>query len=119
MNIFEAFKSNSEEGVDAGKDYVNASFEYGKLKTFQILTYSLSAFTKLLLIGSLLGIGVIFVSVAGAIALGNYLGNIALGHLIVGLFLAFLGFLIYLLRKRIIDKKIISEMSNQFFKSEK
>ncbi|WP_405565003.1 hypothetical protein [Polaribacter sp. Asnod6-C07] len=117
MNIFDALKSNSEEGVDASKDYVNASFEYGKLKIFQILTYSLSAFAKLLLIGSLLCMGLIFMSVAGAIALGNYLGNIALGHLIVGLFLAFLGFIIYLLRKRFIDKKIISEMSNQFFDS--
>jgi len=119
MNILEAFKSNSEEGADVGKKYITASYKYGKLKTFQILTYSLSAICKLFFIGSLLSVGFIFLLIAGAISIGNYLNNISLGYLIIGLLLTFIGLIVYMLRKRIIDKIIISEMSNQFFDSNK
>lgn len=118
MNILESIKNTSEDGVDIGKKYLDASYEYSKLKTFQILTYSLSTLSKLFLIGSLLSAGLIFLSVAGAIALGDYLNNISLGYLCTGLFLIVIGFLIYLLRK-LIDKKIITKMSKQFFDSKK
>ena len=119
MNILEALKSNSEEGVDIGKKYIDASYKYGKLKTFKILTYSLSAICKLFFIGSFLSAGLIFLSVAGAIALGNYFNNISLGYLTIGLLLSFIGLIVYLLRKKIIDKIIISELSQQFFDSNK
>ncbi|PQJ80612.1 hypothetical protein [Polaribacter porphyrae] len=118
MSILESIKSTSEDGVDIGKKYIDASYEYSKLKTFQILTYSLSTLSKLFLIGGLLSTGLIFLSVAGAVALGDYLNNMSLGYLFTGLFLMIIGLLIYILRKRI-DKKIIIKMSAQFFDSKK
>lgn len=118
MSILESIKNTSEDGVDIGKKYVDASYEYGKLKTFQIVTYSLSTLSKLFLIGTLFAAGLIFMAVAGAVALGNYLNNMALGYLSIGAFLMIIGVLIFLFRK-FIDKKIITNMSAQFFDSKK
>lgn len=116
MDILESLKSISEDGVDIGKKYLDATYKYNKLKAFQILTHTASSLTKLFLIGSLLSAGLVFMSVAGAIALGDYLNNIALGYLIVGSILILLGIFIYLMRKYI-DKNIITSMSQQFFES--
>ena len=118
MNILESIKNTSENGVDLSKKYVDASYKYSKLKTFHVSTYFLSTLSKLFLIGSLLSAGLIFLSVAGAIAIGNYLNNMSLGYLFMGLFLMIIGFVIYLLRKHI-DKKIIKKMSILFFDSKK
>lgn len=116
MGIIKSLKSTSEDGVDIGKKYVEACYKYNKLKIFQVLTYSISSLTKLFLVGSLLAVGIIFISVAGAIALGDYLQNISLGYVFVGFSLMTLGFLIYLIRK-VIDKYIIKNIAQQFFKS--
>ncbi|WP_439130239.1 hypothetical protein [Polaribacter sp.] len=116
MDILKSLKDTSEDGFDIGKKYVDVSYKYSKLKVFQILTYSISSLTKLFLIGSLLSVGIIFMSIAGAIALGDYLNNTPLGYLLVGILLMIIGFFIYLLRK-VIDKNIISKMSPQFFET--
>ena len=114
MNILESLKSTSEDGFDISKKYVDASYKYSKLKAFQIVTYALSSLSKLFLIGTLLSAGLIFMSVAGAIALGDYLNNSSLGYLWIGFFLILMGCLAYLFRK-IIDKKIIKTMFPKFY----
>ncbi|MHB0755213.1 hypothetical protein [Polaribacter sp. M15] len=116
MDILKSLKDTSEDGADIGKKYIEASYKYSKLKVFQILTHSISSLTKLFLIGSLLCVGVIFMSIAGAIALGDYLNNTSLGYLLVGFALMIFGFVVYLFRQ-LIDKKIIIKISQQFFKS--
>lgn len=118
MSILESLKKSSEDGVDIAKKYIETSYKYNKLKSFQILAYSLSTIIKLIFIGSLISAGMIFISLASAIALGNYLDNMSLGYLFVGLFLILIGFIIYLLRK-VIEKKVITKMSQQFFDSNK
>jgi len=114
MNILESLKSTSEDGFDISKKYVDVSYKYSKLKAFQIVTYAVSSLSKLFLIGTLLSAGLIFMSVAGAIALGDYLNNMSLGYLCIGLSLLLIGYVIYLTRK-VIDKKIIKTMFPIFF----
>lgn len=116
MDILESLKSTSEDGVDIGEKYIDASYKYNKLKAFQILTYTTSSLTKLFLIGSLLSSGLLFMSVAVAIVLGDYFNNLSLGYLSVGFILLIVGLIIFSLRK-FIDKKIIIKMSTQFFES--
>lgn len=116
MNLFESLINNSEEGMDLGKKYAITSYKYSKLKLFQILTYSISTIIKILFIGSLILSSIIFLAVAGAIAVGDYFKNPSLGYLIVGGSLFLLSLFFLFLRNRI-DKKVISKIANLFFES--
>ena len=114
MDILESIKNTSENGVDIGKKYVEASFEYGKLKAFQLLAYTVSYLVKLFLIGGLLFGGLIFLSVAAAMALGEYFSNILIGYLCVGAFYILLSLITFLSRK-FIDNRLLVRISKQFF----
>ncbi|WP_299670269.1 hypothetical protein [uncultured Polaribacter sp.] len=115
MSVFESVDSSSEDGVEKGKDFINKSYVYYKLKTFHTLTLSLSILVKLILIGGLLTIGVLFFSIALAITLGDYLNSVPLGYLLVGVVFFFIGFIIFLVRKSI-DEQIISKVGSKFLK---
>lgn len=118
MNLFESLIGESEDGLDVGKKYITTSYKYTKLKTFQIFTYSISFIIKLLLIGSLILAGVIFLAIASAVAIGDYYRNPSLGYLIIGLLLFFISLLFFFFRNKI-DKKIIRKIASLFFDSNK
>jgi hypothetical protein len=115
MNILENLSNSADKGTAASKEFVSKSYEYSTLKAFQISALSIAMVVKLLIIGSLLSLGFIFLAFSGAIALGDYFQNVALGYLSVGLCIVVLSFLLYLFRK-VFDKKIITVMSEIFFK---
>ncbi|QCX39179.1 hypothetical protein FF125_12295 [Aureibaculum algae] len=114
MNIFESINESTTNAVKSGENYVKKTEEYLKLKIFQQLSFSLSMLVKIALVGGFIFLGLIFLSIAGAIALGKVLGNIPLGILIVGILLLLFAFIAFLLRKKI-DKTIISKYSKSFF----
>ncbi|QTE23902.1 hypothetical protein [Polaribacter cellanae] len=115
MSVFESLNNSSENGVEKGKKYVDATYKYYKLKAFYALTLSFSTILKLLIIGGLIAVGLLFASIALAITLGNSLENVALGYLsVAGIYILF-GIIFFLLRKSI-DKQIISKMANKFSK---
>ena len=84
MSLFDSLNHNSSEAVDIGKKYVETTKEYYKLKLFQQTTNAFSFLSKMAVIGGLLFLGLIFMTVSGAIALGNALGSIILSCLIIG-----------------------------------
>jgi hypothetical protein len=53
-------------------------------------------------------------ALAGAIAIGEYLGNMSLGYLIMGVLFLLFSFIVYLIRSHI-NSKIISSMADEFF----
>lgn len=106
MSIFESLNNSSNDSLDKGKEYVNKSYEYYKLKAFYILTHSLNTLTKTIFIGGLFSVGMLFFSIALAIFLGNYFNNFSLGFLAVGGIFIFFGLIIFLMRKNI-EKNII------------
>lgn len=110
MNLFESTKM----GVKSGENYLKNSEEYFKLKIFQQLSMSFSLLVKLCIIGGLIFLGVVFIAVAGTIALGNWIGSMVFGVILVGVILLLLAMIAYLLRKKI-DKKIIKKMSKSYF----
>lgn len=116
MNIFESINNTSNKASDIGERYVDKSFEYFKLKIFQQLTYTISMAGKALIIGAVLFIGLILLAVAGAIAIGQALDNVALGYLIVGALFFIIAFIIYKVRY-LIDGKIISKIYVKFYKA--
>ncbi|QOD60293.1 hypothetical protein H9I45_13225 [Polaribacter haliotis] len=115
MSVFESLNNSSDSGVDKGKKYVDATYEYYKLKAFHILSLSFSTIIKLFVIGGLVGTGLLFASIALAIYLGDIFESLSLGYLTVaGIYFLF-GILIFLLRKNI-DSKIISNLADKFSK---
>lgn len=116
MNIFESINNTSEKAADIGERYIDKSFEYFKLKVFQQLTYTISMAGKALIIGAVLFIGLILLAIAGAIAVGEELGNVALGYLIVGVLFFLIAFVIYKIRY-VVDRKIISKIQVKFYKA--
>lgn len=116
MNIFESINNTSNKASDIGERYIDKSFEYYKLRIFQQLTYIISMAGKALIIGAVLFIGLIFMAFAAAIAIGNALGHVSLGYLIVGGLFTLVAFIIYKVR-HLIDGKIISKIQIKFYKA--
>tara|TARA_R110002167_G_scaffold33327_11_gene107085 strand:+ start:1039 stop:1395 length:357 start_codon:yes stop_codon:yes gene_type:complete len=114
MGVIEALKNTSEKAVETGDTYLKKTQEYYTLKVFQQLAISASLFCKMLLIGSFIFLGVIFLSVAATMALGAFLGNVPLGCLIIAAVLFVIAGIVYFFRKKI-DAKIIYKLSEEFF----
>ncbi|MCK7591804.1 phage holin family protein [Subsaxibacter sp. CAU 1640] len=115
-NIFESINNTSDKAVDIGEKYIDDTREYYKLKIFQQLTVSISLVAKALLIGGILFIGLIFLAVAAAIAIGNWMDNMALGYVVVAAILLITGGIVYL-KRAFINRKIIKVLSLKFFNS--
>ncbi len=116
MGLFESINETSGKMTDAGETYVKKSQEYLKLKVFQQISVSISFVTKALVIGSLLLVALFFMSFALALAIGEWLDNLALGYLIIGV-VFLLGCVIAYYKRHIIERKIIKSLSSKFFNS--
>ncbi|WP_439129772.1 hypothetical protein [Polaribacter sp.] len=114
MGLFETF-TNSSDSIEKGKNYIDATYKYAKLKSFHLLSLSISTITKIFFIGVLFIISLLFMSIALAVVLGEYLQSLALGYLIVGGIFLIFGIVIYLLRKKI-DRIIIKILAEKFSK---
>jgi hypothetical protein len=115
MSLLEDLSNSADKGTESSKELVSKSYEYSKLKAFQITTFSISMLAKLFIIGGFLSLGFIFMAISGAIALGKYFQNIGLGYLTVGAAALIFSFLLYLFMKSL-DRKIIIRISKIFFK---
>jgi hypothetical protein len=113
-NIFESINDTTDSATEIGEKYIDDSIEYYKLKVFQQLTISVSMIAKAFIIGGLLFIGLIFLSVAAALAIGKWMDSVALGYVIVAAFFLIVGAIIYF-QRAIISSKIIVKMSPKFF----
>lgn len=114
MGIIDSINKISSKAFHSGEMYAKATKAYYKLKVFQQLARSFSFLAKMAVIGGLLFLGLIFLTVSGAIFLGEIMGSTAVACLLMaGLLFLFTG-IGYLLRKKI-DKTIIRKMSEDFF----
>ncbi|MGB5820265.1 MAG: hypothetical protein WBG90_12335 [Saonia sp.] len=114
MGVVDSIKDISSKATETGEAYVKKTQEYYTLKAFQQIALSTSLFCKMMLIGSLFFLGLVFIMVATTIAIGNYLNNLPLGCLTVAGALFVLAGIIYRLRKRI-DTQVIRKLSSEFF----
>lgn len=114
MEVIKKLSNTTDKGADIGKKYITTSYQYTKLKIFQLVTMSISTIVKLFCIGGLVSFGLIFLSIAAANFLGEYYNNIALGYVLVGLFFLLISLIIFAMR-RYLEKKIIQKMSKIFF----
>ncbi|WP_040279768.1 phage holin family protein [Psychroserpens damuponensis] len=114
MTVFESLNETTDKATDTAERYYKTSKTYFKLKVFQQLTLTLSFIVKFAIIGGLVAFALIFMSIAGAMAIGEELESLPLGYLIVGLVYLVLSFILYFLKGKI-NTKIIQSVSNKFF----
>ena len=114
MSESKAKNNTSDSTLEIGKRYAETSYKYFKLKAFQLLTTNVVMLTKMLLIGSIFFVGIVFLSISGAIALGVYFGSMPLGFLCIATIFFILGIIIYLIRG-VISASIIKNLSGKFF----
>jgi len=111
----EEIKDNLEDIQENAQAYVETSLAYYKLWGFKVAMKSTTLAVKFFLISLCLTIVLLFVSVAGALALGDVLGSYPLGFLLVaGIFLV-LALLLFLVKDKIVEGPILEKFSEIFF----
>lgn len=114
MSVFEDINDTTEKASNIGERYIKSSHQYFKLKIFQQLTLSLSLVAKVLAVGSLLLVGLAFLSVAAAMEMSRLLDSHSLGFLLVGFFYVIISVIIYKLRAKF-NTIIIKKVGQNYF----
>ena len=114
MSVFNDINHTTEKASQIGERYIRASHQYFRLKIFQQISLSLSLVAKILAVGSLLFAGFVFLSIAGALELGNIYNSHSLGFLLVGLIYVVISLIIYLMRSKL-NSYIIKKVGHKFF----
>ena len=112
---FEELKENTEAIQENAKAYIESSLAYYKLWGFKVAMKSTTLMLKFFLISLCLMIVLFFVSIAGAMALGNTFGSYPLGFLAVAAIYLVLALLLFLVKDKIIEGPILEKFSEIFF----
>lgn len=108
-------KSTSNNLSEDIKSALDSQIEYYKLYSFKIIAKSAAGLITIFVMGLFLLTIVFFLSVALAFALGEWIGSIGLGFLIIGFVLSVLGAVIYLGRKKFIHKPLLKRLSDIYY----
>ncbi|MBC5834834.1 competence protein [Flavobacterium sp. F372] len=112
---FEELKENTEAIQENAKVYLESSIAYYKLWGFKVAMKSTTLMLKFFLIAICLSIVLLFLSVAGAFALGNVLESYPLGFLCVAGVYLVLALLLFLVKDKIVEGTILEKFSEIFF----
>ena len=112
--IIEELKGNFVE-LDADvRSYIEQNREYYQLKTFKIVMKGITSLTQILFIGAIVLLTLLLISVTVAIGIGQSMGNMFYGFLIVAVFFVALGIVFYLIRDKL-DKPVLKKFSEYYF----
>jgi len=112
---FEEIKENVEAVQESTKAYIETSLAYYKLWGFKVAMKSTTLMVKFLLITLCLMIVLLFLSIAGALAIGNFLDSYALGFsCVAGVYLV-IALLLFFVKDKIIEGPILEKFSEIFF----
>jgi amino acid transporter len=112
---FEELKENTEAIQENAKAYIESSISYYKLWGFKVAMKSTTLILKFFLIAICLMIVLFFVSIAGAMALGNVLHSYPLGFLCVAGLYLIIALLLFLVKDKIVEGPILEKFSEIFF----
>jgi len=107
---------NLQNTLDEGKHLWGLVQQYAKLEMVDKLTFVL---TILIVGGVLVGlctIAIFCMYIVAKIEQGT--GNLALSYAIVGFVLLFIAFLVFLLRKALVTRPIITSLMKEFFEKQ-
>lgn len=114
MSMFDDINYTAGKASDIGERYIKATHQYFRLKIFEQLTLSLSLVAKVLIVGSFVFAGLLFLSIAGALELSDILESYSLGFLCVGGIYLVFAIIIYLFRASF-NSYIIKKVGVKFF----
>ena len=111
----EEISENLEEIQENTKAYLDKSMAYYKLWGFKVAMKSTTLALKFFLIAICLMIVLLFVSIAGALSLGQILGSYTFGFLIIAGIYLVLAMLLFLIKDKIVEGPILEKFSEIFF----
>ena len=111
----EELKDNVEDIQENAKAYIESSIAYYKLWGFKVAMKSTTLALKFFLIAICLVIVLLFISVAGALAIGKLLDSYVYGFLIVAAVYLVLALLLFLVKDKIVEGPILEKFSEIFF----
>jgi hypothetical protein len=112
---FEEIKENVDDIQENAKAYMESSIAYYKLWGFKVAMKSTTLMVKFMLIAICLTIVLLFVSIAGALALGKMFGSYPFGFLAVAGIYSILAALLFLVKDKIVEGPILEKFSEIFF----
>jgi hypothetical protein len=112
---FEELKENTEAIQENAKAFIETNIAYYKLWGFKVAMKSTTLMLKFFLIALCLMIVLLFISIAGAMALGQLLGSYPLGFLAVAGIYLVLALLLFLVKDKIVEGPILEKFSEIFF----
>lgn len=111
----EKISENLEDIQENTKAYLDKSIAYYKLWGFKVAMKSTTLALKFFLIAICLMIVLLFVSIAGALSLGQLLSSYTYGFLIVAGVYLVLAMLLFLVKDKIVEGPILEKFSEIFF----
>ena len=111
---FEDIKEQFAEAEENAKSYVSNSIDFYRLKSFKSMMQGITMGAKVILIGSMVAMALLFLSISAAFWIGNALDSSALGFLLVGGFYVLIGIFIFVLRHRL-EKPLLEKFSKFYF----
>lgn len=111
---FEEIKENLSGADSDVRSFIEHNKEYYKLLVFKILMQVITSFTKMLLASAIIFFLLFLISLTASIAIGQVMGNVLYGFLIVTLFFVIVGVILYLIRNKL-DKPLIRKFSKYYF----
>lgn len=111
---FEELKENLSVADHDVRSYIEHNKEYYKLLVFKILMQVITSFTKMLFISAIIYFALFLISITVSIAIGQAMGNMFYGFLIVSTFFIVVGVILYLLRNKL-DKPLLRKFSEYYF----
>ena len=112
---FEELKENTEAIQENAKAFIETNIAYYKLWGFKVAMKSTTLILKFFLIAMCLMIVLLFISIAGAMALGQLFYSYPLGFLsVAGIYLV-LALLLFLVKDKIVEGPILEKFSEIFF----
>ena len=112
---FDELKENVEDIQENAKAYLESSISYYKLWGFKVAIKSTTMILKFFLFSICLMIFLLFISIAGAIALGQMMDSYPIGFMIVAGIYLVLALLLFLVKDKIVEGPILEKFSEIFF----
>jgi hypothetical protein len=112
---FEELKENTEAIQENAKAFIETNIAYYKLWGFKVAMKSTTLILKFFLIAMCLMIVLLFISIAGAMALGQLFDSYSLGFLAVAGIYLVLALLLFLVKDKIVEGPILEKFSEIFF----
>ncbi|MFB0903773.1 MAG: phage holin family protein [Nonlabens sp.] len=110
---------NFKQFTTATQDYIESSVSYHKLDLFKKVMKAVVFSSYKIILGFFSFLALLFLSLATAIYLGEFLESLALGYLIVGCFYIILVIILSFFLKKVLENALVKKASIQFFNDNK